>query len=83
MWRLIKLGYQHEPGLLVFAVVVTVLNAIPDSLLALWLMLLADGVADGDDRQVMLSASASPARSPGPGSSTSSPAGSSAGSATG
>jgi ATP-binding cassette subfamily B protein len=56
MWRLVRLGYQHEPGLLVYAVIVTILNAIPDSLLALWLMLLADGVADGDDRQVMLSA---------------------------
>jgi ATP-binding cassette, subfamily B, bacterial len=56
MWRLLRLGYQHEPGLLVYAVVVTILNAIPDALLALWLMLLADGVADGDDRQVLLSA---------------------------
>ena len=48
MWRLIRLGYTHEPGLLVFALVVTLLNAIPDALLALWLMLLADGVAEGD-----------------------------------
>ncbi|MDQ6658895.1 MAG: ABC transporter ATP-binding protein/permease [Actinomycetota bacterium] len=44
MWRLIKLGYSREPGLLVFAVVVTVVSAIPDALLALWLKLLADGV---------------------------------------
>ena len=55
MWRLIKLGYTHEPGLLVYALVVTLLNAIPDALLALWLMLLADGVAEGDRRQVLLS----------------------------
>ena len=34
--------------------VVTLLNAIPDALLALWLMLLADGVADGDRTQVLL-----------------------------
>ncbi len=55
MWRLIRLGYTHEPGLLVFALVVTLLNAIPDALLALWLMLLADGVADGDRTMVLLS----------------------------
>ena len=55
MWRLIRLGYTHEPGLLVFALVVTLLNAIPDALLALWLMLLADGVAAGDRTQVLLS----------------------------
>ena len=32
----------------------TLLNAIPDALLALWLMLLADGVAAGDRTQVLL-----------------------------
>ncbi len=56
MWRLIRLGWTHEPWLLGYAVVVTVLNAVPDALLALWLMLLADGIADGDDTQVLLSA---------------------------
>lgn len=55
MWRLIKLGWTHEPWLVGYAVVVTVLNAIPDALLALLLMLLADGIADGDDRAVLLS----------------------------
>ena len=44
MWRLFKLGYSHEPRLLVFAVIVTILSAVPDALLALWLKLLADGV---------------------------------------
>jgi ATP-binding cassette subfamily B protein len=43
MWRLLKLGYSHEPGLVVFAVIATVASAIPDALLALWLKLLADG----------------------------------------
>ena len=55
MWRLIRLGWSHEPWLVLYAVVVTVLNAVPDALLALWLMLLADGIAEGDDRQVLLS----------------------------
>lgn len=45
MWRLIRLGYTHEPGLLVFATVVTLLAAVPDALLALWLKLITDGVA--------------------------------------
>ena len=44
MWRLFKLGYSHEPRLLAFAVIVTILSAVPDALLALWLKLLADGV---------------------------------------
>lgn len=47
MWRLLRLGYTHEPRLLVFAVVITVVNAVPDALLALWLKLLADGVTGG------------------------------------
>jgi ATP-binding cassette subfamily B protein len=44
MWRLCKLGYQHEPGLLVAAFVLALLAALPDALLALWLKVLADGV---------------------------------------
>jgi len=44
MWRLCKLGYQHEPWLLVTAFVLSLLAAVPDVLLALWLALL--GAAD-------------------------------------
>jgi len=44
MWRLVKLGYRHEPGLVVFAAVMTVVAAIPDALLALWLKLITDGM---------------------------------------
>jgi len=40
MWRLCKLGYQHEPWLLVTAFVLSLLAAVPDVLLALWLALL-------------------------------------------
>ncbi len=56
MWRLCKLGYQHEPGLLVFAFVMTLLAALPDALLALWLKVLADGVLRGDRRAVFVAA---------------------------
>jgi ATP-binding cassette subfamily B protein len=56
MWRLCRLGYQHEPRLLVFAFVMTLLAAIPDALLALWLKILADGVLAGDRRAVLIAA---------------------------
>ena len=51
MWRLCRLGYQHEPGLLVFAFAMTLLAALPDALLALWLKVLADGVLQNDRRR--------------------------------
>jgi ATP-binding cassette subfamily B protein len=56
MWRLCRLGYSHEPGLLVFAFTVTLLSAVPDALLALWLKFLADGVIQHDRTQVLVSA---------------------------
>ena len=48
MWRLCRLGYQHEPGLLLSAFVLSLLAAVPDALLALWLKLLGDGVLHHD-----------------------------------
>ena len=44
MWRLCKLGYRHEPGLMLAAFVLSLLAALPDALLAVWFKLLADGV---------------------------------------
>ena len=44
MWRLCKLAYQHEPGLLLVAFLLTLFAALPDSLIAVWLKLLGDGV---------------------------------------
>src|SRR5438094_5370493 len=44
MWRLCKLGYRHEPRLMVAALGLSQLAALPDALLALWLMLLGEGV---------------------------------------
>jgi ATP-binding cassette, subfamily B, bacterial len=56
MWRLCKLGYRHEPGLLVAAVVLSLAAALPDALLALWLALLGEGVLEGDRRLLLVAA---------------------------
>jgi ATP-binding cassette, subfamily B, bacterial len=47
MWRLCKLGYQHEPRLLLTAFLLALLAALPDALMALWLALLGDGLLEG------------------------------------
>src|SRR5204862_1279687 len=47
MWRLCKLGYRHEPRLMVVSFVLALVAALPDALLALWLMLLGKGVLAG------------------------------------
>ena len=44
MWRLCKLGYQHEPSLMLVAFVLSLVSALPDALIAVWLKLLGDGV---------------------------------------
>ena len=44
MWRLCRLGFRHEPALMLWAFVLSQLSALPDALLALWLMLLGNGV---------------------------------------
>jgi ATP-binding cassette subfamily B protein len=48
MWRLCKLGYRHEPGLIVAAFLLALLAAVPDSLLAFWFKLLGEGAVRGD-----------------------------------
>ena len=48
MWRLVKLGYRHEPGLLVAAFLLSLLAALPDALIAVWLTLLGEGVLRAD-----------------------------------
>src|SRR2546430_9893234 len=48
MWRLCKLGYSHEPGLMLVAFILSLAAAVPDALLALWLKLLGDGVLRHD-----------------------------------
>src|SRR5947207_3154700 len=44
--RLGQLGYRHEPRLMAVAFVLSQLAALPDALLALWLMLLGKGVLE-------------------------------------
>ena len=56
MWRLCKLGYSHEPGLLLAAFTLALLSALPDALLALWFKLLGDGVIQKDWRLVQIAA---------------------------
>jgi ATP-binding cassette subfamily B protein len=46
MWRLCKLGYRYEPGMLSASFVLSLLAALPDALLALWFWLLAEGVLE-------------------------------------
>src|SRR2546428_5123120 len=56
MWRLCKLGYRHEPGMLVAAFLMSLLSALPDSLVALWLKVLGDGVLQHDRGRVLAAA---------------------------
>jgi ATP-binding cassette subfamily B protein len=53
MWRLCKLGYRHEPSLMIAASSLLLLAALPDALLALWFKFIADGVAQHDTRRVL------------------------------
>jgi ATP-binding cassette subfamily B protein len=46
MWRLCRLGYRHEPRLMLAAFALSQLAALPDALLALWLMLLGRGTLE-------------------------------------
>jgi len=46
MWRLCKLGYRHEPRLMLVSFALALVAALPDALMALWLMLLGKGVLD-------------------------------------
>src|SRR5882672_10248926 len=48
MWRALKRGYQAEPLLLSVSFGLSLLAALPDALLALWLKYLADGVLGGN-----------------------------------
>ena len=48
MWRLCRLGYRHEPGLIVAAFTLALLAALPDALLAWWFKVLGEGALLGD-----------------------------------
>ena len=53
MWRALKRGYQAEPLLLAVSFGLSLLAALPDALMALWLKLLADGMLGGNRRAVI------------------------------
>ncbi len=56
MWRLCKLGYQNEPGMLLASFCLALLSALPDALLALWFKLIGQGVQEGNYSLVMVAA---------------------------
>ncbi|AHG92319.1 ABC transporter related protein (plasmid) [Gemmatirosa kalamazoonensis] len=56
IWRLCKLGYRHEPRMMLAAFVLSQLAALPDALLALWLALLGRGVLGHRPRLVLAAA---------------------------
>ena len=56
MWRLCKLGLQHEPGMLIAAFLLALLAALPDALLALWLKLLGTGAIEHDRGLLLVAA---------------------------
>jgi ATP-binding cassette subfamily B protein len=57
MWRALVRGYRAEPTLLTVAFTLSLVSALPDALLALWLKLLADGLLAGQ-RNLVLAAAA-------------------------
>jgi len=56
MWRLCKLGYRNEPGLMRSALALSLLAALPDALMALWLKLLGEGMLQHDGGAVRTAA---------------------------
>jgi ATP-binding cassette subfamily B protein len=53
MWRLCRLGFRHEPRLMLSAFVLSQLAALPDALVALWLVVLGQGVIGRQPRLVL------------------------------
>lgn len=47
MWRAVKRAHEAEPSLMLVAFGLSLLAALPDALMALWLKFLADGVLGG------------------------------------
>ena len=52
MWRLCRLGYRHEPRLMLIAFLLSLAAAVPDALFALWLKLLSDAATSGDSTTI-------------------------------
>ena len=58
MWRLCKLGFRYEPRLMGTALALSLLTALPDTLIALWLKMLTDAVLAHDQRAAYLAGAA-------------------------
>jgi len=56
MWRLLKLGYRHEPRTMLWSFALSQLAALPDALLPLWIKFLGEGVMRADRRLLLASA---------------------------
>jgi ATP-binding cassette subfamily B protein len=56
MLRVVRLGYRAEPRLLTASLAMTLLQALPDSLVALWLALLTNGVVQHDGTRLLVGA---------------------------
>ena len=56
MWRLCKLGYRHEPWLMLVSFSLALLSALPDALIAVWLKLVGDGLLGQRPRLVLVAA---------------------------
>ena len=54
MWRVCKLGFRHEPSLMGWAFVLTLAAALPEALIALWLLVLGNGVLQHDQRLLLI-----------------------------
>ena len=56
MWRMFVIGFRAQPTLLLVAFALTLVAALPEALIAVWLRLLADSVLSGNDGLVRLAA---------------------------
>jgi ATP-binding cassette subfamily B protein len=56
LWRTVKLGYRAEPRGLLLAFTMTIVMALPDALIALWLKFLADGFNKHDRHRIVIAA---------------------------
>ena len=56
MWRVLKLGYSHEPGMLLASFALSQLAALPDALAAIWLKMLGEALLRGDRRLLVIMA---------------------------
>ncbi|MEQ7127988.1 ABC transporter ATP-binding protein [Actinopolymorpha sp. B11F2] len=53
LWRSMRLAYEAEPKLIALSFGMALLEAVPDSLFAVWLLLLADGFSQGSQGKIL------------------------------